>query len=269
MTTHLVIPDTQVAPGAPIDHCDWIGRYILQIKPEVVVHLGDHWDMPSLSTYDEDTVEMEGRRLQDDIESGNRAIRKFTAPAKDYHSRKVSYKCKGYKPRWVFCLGNHEQRILRYVSSNPKLQGFLGYHSLYLDDWEVHDFLHPVEIDGVWYCHYFLNPANGRAVSGMMETRLKTVGFSFTQGHQQGRKVGERELANGQSVRGLVVGSCYLHDMGYRGPQACSEWRGIIVKHEVRNGTYDLMEVSLDFLCRKYEQMPLRRFIDEKYPEAA
>lgn len=32
---------------------------------------------------------------------------------------------------------------------------------------------------------------------------------------------------------------------------------------------YDLMEVSLDFLCRKYEQMPLRKFVDEKYPEAA
>ncbi|MDG2088118.1 MAG: hypothetical protein P8J68_05185, partial [Arenicellaceae bacterium] len=81
----------------------------------------------------------------------------------------------------------------------------------------------------------------GKPYGGMMETRIKNIGFSFTQGHQQTRKVGERELADGTIQRGLVVGACYLHNEAYKGPQGNSHWRGLIVKHEVHNGNYDLM----------------------------
>lgn len=49
---HFVIPDTQVKKGVPIDHMAWIGAAIRDYKPDVVVHLGDHWDFPSLSRYD-------------------------------------------------------------------------------------------------------------------------------------------------------------------------------------------------------------------------
>jgi hypothetical protein len=50
------------------------------------------------------------------------------------------------------------------------------------------------------------------------------------------------------------------------GPQGNAYWRGLFVKHEVKNGEYDLMEVSLDYLCRKYERMPLWEFMKRKYP---
>jgi hypothetical protein len=43
-----VVPDTQVKPDAPIDHLLWAGRYAVDRKPDVVVFIGDHWDMPSL-----------------------------------------------------------------------------------------------------------------------------------------------------------------------------------------------------------------------------
>jgi len=262
---HLVIPDTQVRPGVPTDHLGWIGKYILDILPDVVVHLGDHWDMPSLSQYDEGKVRMEGRRVQDDFDVGNKALRDVYVPALEYNERKKKNKEKQYNPRWVLTLGNHENRIDRYVEANPKLQGAISVKCLDAGPFEVHPFLHPVEVDGVWYSHYFYNPMNGRPYAGMMETRIKNVGFSFTMGHQQGKKVGERQLGNGKMQRGLVVGSCYLHDENYIGPQGNYEWRGVVVKHEVRDGNYDLMEVSLDYLCRKYEQMRLDRFLNAKY----
>ena len=44
MVSHLVIPDTQAKVGAPTKHLEWIGRYILDRRPDVVVHLGDHWE---------------------------------------------------------------------------------------------------------------------------------------------------------------------------------------------------------------------------------
>ena len=51
------------------------------------------------------------------------------------------------------------------------------------------------------------------------ETRLKTIGFSFTQGHVQCKDSGEISCANGNVIRGLVCGAFYLHDEDYKGPQ--------------------------------------------------
>ena len=71
MTTHLVIPDTQVKPGVPTDNLRWFGLYAAEKMPDVIVHLGDHWDMPSLSSYDKGKRAMEGRRYRADVQAGN------------------------------------------------------------------------------------------------------------------------------------------------------------------------------------------------------
>ena len=62
-----------------------------------------------------------------------------------------------------------------------------------------------------------------------------------------------------------MSGSYYLHDESYRGPQANNEWRGIVVKNQVLNGNYDIMELSMSYLCRKYEGVELDKFL-KKYP---
>jgi hypothetical protein len=50
----------------------------------------------------------------------------------------------------------------------------------------------------------------------------------------------------------LVAGSFYQHSEAYKGPQGNGHWHGIIFKHEVCEGNYDLMELSLNYLKRKY-----------------
>ena len=77
MTRHLVIPDTQIKPEHPIDHMYWAGRYACAMKPNVIVHLGDHWDFPSLSSYDVGKKSFEGRRYSADVEAGNEAMQVF------------------------------------------------------------------------------------------------------------------------------------------------------------------------------------------------
>lgn len=242
--THLVIPDTQCKPGANLEFLLWIGRYIADRKPDVVVHLGDHWDMPSLSGYEKAGSKwFEGKRVKEDIDAGNEGMRLLMKGMGNYRPK-----------RMVLLRGNHEDRITRACNDDPRLIGLLGEHQL-LDKklgWEVIPYLKPIEIDGVTYCHYFYNPSNGKPYSGNVETMLRNIGFSFTQGHQQGLRWGRRELPNGRVQLGLVAGSCYLHNEHYRGPQASAEWRGVVVKHEVHNGNYDPMFVSLDYLRRKY-----------------
>jgi len=254
-----MIPDTQVTPDTPTDHLSWIGEYLAEIQPDVIVHIGDHADMESLSSYDKGKKAAEGRRVIKDIEAANEAMILLTKPITD-----------AYSPELHFTLGNHENRINIASENNASLEGFLTTDLLnYADQgWNVHDFLKPVEVDGVTYAHYFYNPMSGRPFGGeSIVTKLKNIGFSFSMGHQQTHQTGLRELNNGRITRGLISGACYLHDESYKGHQGNGYWRGVIIKHEVFEGCYDIMEVSLDYLCRKYEGIPVSLFMQKKYPE--
>ena len=255
MTSHLVIPDTQAKVGAPTKHLEWIGRYILDRRPDVVVHLGDHWDMPSLSSYDKGRKAMEGRRYLADVAAGNEAWAVLNAPLEAYNAKRREFKEAQYLPRRVLLRGNHEHRIMRAVEADAQLDGVIGYHHLESPGWEVHDFLAPVEIDGVSYVHFLVNPMNGRPMGGPALTRLRNYGASFTMGHQQTLDYGLR-FVKGRSQHALVAGSCYLHEEDYL-PVDHQYWRGVIVKHQVEGGSYDPMFVSLDYLCRKYEGVSL------------
>ena len=270
MRTHIVIPDCQVTPDSPQDHLTWIGEYIVEQKPDVIVCIGDFADMEALSSFDRGKRQFEGRRYIRDVDAGRTAMMRLLKPMNDYNEKQVRQHEKKYRPEMHMTLGNHEYRIQRAIDSQAELDGVMGVMDLGYEDfgWQVYPFLDVVTIDGVAYSHYFANPQSGRPYGGQsIDTRLKNIGFSFTMGHQQTLMTGQRFLNNGSRIRGLVAGACYLHDEDYRGSQSNSEWRGIIVKHEVRHGQYDLMEVSLDFLCRKYEGCHVWEFMQDKYPE--
>lgn len=242
--THIVIPDTQTKAGVPLAHMDWIGQFIrdeYEGADLAVIHLGDHWDMPSLSSYDKGRKAMEGRRYVKDIDAGNDAFHRLSDPFADIDADRH------------FLLGNHENRITRAAEADAQLDGLCTLDDLDTAGWQVHGFLDPITLDGVTYAHYFYNPMTGRPYSGAnVEARLKTVGHSFTMGHQQGRKFGQVDTIRGSHL-GLVAGSCYIHDEDYLGFQTVNYWRGIVVCHQVENGEYDPMFVSLDYLCRRYE----------------
>ena len=258
---HIVIPDTQVKDGVPLNHLTWIGRYIVDRwanKPNVkIIHLGDHWDMPSLSSYDrKGGTKMEGRRVAYDIAAGIDGFGMLNEPFEVLNSRHR----KRWRPDRVFLLGNHENRISRAIENDAQMDGLLDLNMLDTGGWETYPFLQPVFLDGVGYSHYWYNPMSGNPYAGMIETRLKNVGHTFTMGHQQTLMYGVRFVA-GRSQHGLVAGACYLHEEDYKGPQGNAHWRGIIVKHEVRDGSYDPMFVSLDYLCRRYEGVSLHEFL--------
>lgn len=159
-----------------------------------------------------------------------------------------------------FLIGNHEERIERAQQDMASFTGAIGYKDLALDGWKVHGFLDVAWIDGVAYSHFFANNKSGRPLGGMVPSRLKTLGHSFVQGHQQGLEVGTWTTLQGMRW-GIVAGSCYLHEEGYRAQGADQNcWHGVVLLHEVRDGIFDPMFVSLDFLCRRYEKMSLASF---------
>jgi hypothetical protein len=93
---------------------------------------------------------------------------------------------------------------------------------------------------------------SGKPWGGMIDTRLKNVGYSFTQGHQQCLLYGRRDLTNGDVLNGLVCGAFYLHDEDYKGVQGNHHFRGIIHKYNVRNGDYDMKAIRISSLLEEY-----------------
>ncbi len=264
---HIVIGDTQVKPGVPTDHIGWIGRYIVDQfagQDVAIIHVGDHYDMPSLSSYDKGTKGMEGRRYVDDIRAGNKAFDLLCAPLAKYNTGRRARD--RWNPERHFLLGNHENRIARACEADAQLDGVISFDDLNPKDhgWTVHPFLDILQLDGVSYSHYFYHPNTGRPYGGEnLYTRLKQIGHSFTMGHQQGAAYAVRPVGKTRH-HGLVLGSSYLHEEKYLGPQATAYWRGIVVCHQVERGTYDPMFVSLDYLCRKYTHRTLREFMSSR-----
>jgi hypothetical protein len=254
MTVHCVIPDTQVKEGVDLSYLTWVGQYIADKKPDVVVQIGDFADMPSLSSYDVGKKSFEGRRYRKDIEVTHLAMDMLLAPIKEYNERARRNKDKQYKPRMVLTLGNHEQRISRAVEGDPKLDGTLSMDDLGYKErgWEVYDFLDTVVIDGVVYSHYFTSGVMGRPVASAAALLAKKH-MSAVMGHVQNRQIAYSNRADGTQITGLFSGCCYLHDEEYLGCQGNRYWRGIWMLHEVNNGSFDEMPVSLDYLRKKYE----------------
>lgn len=253
--THAVIADTQAKPGVNLDYLRWVGEYLVEKRPDVWIHIGDHYDFPSLSSYDKGKRVMEGRRLKDDIEAGNEGMRILLAPLRELQERQRANRKKVYTPELHFIPGNHEERFNRYANDNPELDGFVGVDTLPLKEmgWEVGEFLKPVVIDGIHYVHYIQNSMNGKAMGGKALNILKQVGDSFVMGHRQTLDIAilDNQLC-GRMKLGLINGACYEHDEEYKGHQGNDHFRGITLIHEVKDGFGLPMPVSLNYLKAKY-----------------
>lgn len=256
MIRHLVIPDTQCKPGVPLDHLTALGNYILECKPTTIIHLGDHWDFPSLNRYDPATKKAaEGQDFEADLECANQAMDMILEPLRKYNRRHSSRK--RLKPDLHYCMGNHDVRPQYAINEQPWMRATYDPKRLNLRSWNVHQFLTPIVIDDISYSHYYIRGANGsitQSKRGMPSAKAQVVreAMSCTAGHKQGLDVHVQPVGNKRVHRGIIAGSFYQHDEHYLTGQQIY-WRGVLVKNDVRDGgNYDLMEISLDYLMRKY-----------------
>lgn len=241
--SHLVIPDTQVKPGTGKAHILAAGRLAREERPQSIIVIGDWWDFPSLSSYDKGTVSAEGKRYLDDVRAGNEAMKAFLAEA---------LRPKSYRPNLYFTIGNHEARADKHMQANPHLDGVMGLKDLHLEGFKVSPFLELCHVDGIAYSHYFANPFSGRPYGGTIQNMLNKIGFSFTMGHKQCLDIGRKDLCNGKAIQGLIAGAFYTQDEEYKGPQGNKHWRGLIMKHNVRQGEYDLETWTMRRLMKFY-----------------
>lgn len=251
MTTHLVIPDPHAHPDHNNKRADYIGQLILDLRPDVVVNLGDMFDMPSMSDYDKGKKSFHGRAFRKDLEAGHEFDDRMWRPIR---------KAKKKRPHSIFIEGNHEYRLKRLLDMQPELEGTVGFNDFDLNRnynrVVEYDGRTPgiTEVDGITYCHFAVSGVMGRPVSGEHPAySLLTKQFSsITCGHIHVFDHCVRTDISGRKINGLVAGVFQDYDSEWAGEINKLWSRGVVVKRGVERGQYDLQWISLKTLEKEY-----------------
>src|SRR3990167_403731 len=246
---HLVIPDSHAHPNFDNKRYTYLGHLISDIKPDVVIDIGDWWDMPSLNSFDTKGKKyFEGRNYKKDIEAGLDANDRMLT---------IIRRKKRKLPRFVRCLGNHEYRIIKAIENDPVLDGTIGLDDLCSGDfgWEEHSFLQPIEIDGIHYSHYFIAGVSGKALGGVNHARALVLKYhrSVTQGHSHLHDHSIVTDVGGVKLHGCVVGCYQDYESDWAGPANILWDAGVVIKRGVNNGQYDLEWVSMKRIVEAYK----------------
>lgn len=249
--THLVIPDIHAHPDHHNERATWLSKLIMDIKPDVVVNIGDSADMPSLSSYDKGKRSFHGRTYAADIGSHHSFQQRLWEPIKARKKR---------LPRRVVLIGNHDQRIEKALDLSPELDGTISMDDLGLGDY--YDEVVPYAgnspgvtcIDGVSYAHFFGSGVMGRPVGGQHPaTSLITTKFtSCVSGHLHLADWSVRTDANGRRIHGVFCGVYQDYVSDWAGEANKLWWRGIVVLHNVEDGNFDPQFISLESIKKEY-----------------
>jgi hypothetical protein len=217
------------------------------LRPEVVVDIGDWADMGSLSGYDVGKRSFEGRRYWKDVAAAKEARERF--------GNELA-KARRYSPLLISTEGNHEDRITRATDDQPALDGLISTRDLGAEEhgWQVYKFLEPAVVDGIAYAHYHPSGVKNKPVGGIhaAASLIRLGHMSCIAGHSHTYDYSEQTRRDGQKVLGMQVGCYFTHFMPWAGPANHMYWRGIVVLRDVANGYGSVEKHSIEQVQRRY-----------------
>ena len=259
MTTHLVIPDAHASINVSNRRFDWLGEFILEEQPDVIIDIGDFGDLSTLGTYDVGTKNGEGKRILDEVacikDASDRVFKRISA----YNSTRTRHKKPQYNPRIIRCGGNHEEgRLKRFINENPRFEGLVTLEQMGFKDHgsEYVPFLQPTLVDGIAYSHFFYVKDKRYPIS-TAKMLLQKLHMSATCGHSHIRDFSEAARPDGKRIQGLIVGGYHdpeNKDSDYAGPQGVlTWWSGVVMKYvNESGGTYSPRFIDIEELQKRY-----------------
>ena len=257
---HLIIPDTHNYHGDDRSRIGYLATYISQIKPEVIIIMGDWFDMNSINRFDKTgSLKKEGEKVALDLKAGLNALSDLLKPIRELNQELQSKKKKQYKPRIIFTEGNHEIRLSKFIDQNPVLEGLLTpieelmTENPYLPIEYIRygDF---IEVGKILYTHILFN--GGRPISGRVNTcgdalRLVDKSVIFCHTHRlefkQFKRMGSNKLIT------ALNGGCFLeNEPEYMYGSHPNWWSGIVKVYPDGKGNFDIETVSLQTLRNFY-----------------
>lgn len=252
----MFIPDRQATPGGTNKIDIAIGNYVIKHKPEVIINIGDHADMSSLSFHDVGTKQFEGRTYKADIEASIHAHELMFLPIAKHNEYCMRTNTIPYNPETFICYGNHENRITRTIDKDRKLDGIISLDDLQYTRFYKHvfPFLEQFQVDGITYKHYAWKKMPDKAMGGELIARniLNHEMTSISVGHTPEFHYYEKFRGDGKRIQCMVAGACFEHYEHYAGERNRQYWRGIVHKHGVSDGNYDLEQISIQRLFNDY-----------------
>ncbi len=261
--THLVIPDSHIAPDDLNHRFIRLAKFICDLKPDKIINIGDMADMISLNNFDIGKTRSKfcGKSYAQDIAAAHDAMEKM---------ERTILRTKWGKQKWKgvekhITLGNHENRIERFIDYNGQLENFIDMSDLRYDEfgWKSHPYQEQINLNGVIYSHNVAFQMAHRPISGVHHAHTLmmkwhnsiTVGHSHLMDYKQ-----HTDISTGRKMHGLVAG-CFLErdktgDIvqfeDYAGQSQHLWWSGLIVKENVMNGDYDMRTIRMQTLVNDY-----------------
>jgi len=250
----LVVPDQHAHPDHNNDRADWLGKFILDRKPDVVVNMGDTFDMPSLSSYDKGKASFHGASYEKDIVAGIDFLDRMWHPIR---------KAKKKRPYSVFLEGNHCHRLKKVLEYDPQLAG--DRFGVSYKNYQLTDYHHEVvyyegqtpgiyTLEGVSFAHFFVSGLMGRPIGGEHHAAslIAKNHSSCVAAHSHTVDWAVRHTTSGKRVMGLVAGVYQDYESSWAGSLNKLWWPGVIVLRGTEQGSYDPEFISLSSLRREY-----------------
>lgn len=252
--TVLVVPDQHAHPGHHNDRADWLGKLILDLKPTVVMNMGDTADLASLASFDKGKASFASASYQRDVESHLDFQDRMWSPIK---------KSKRKQPYSITLIGNHEQRIHKTLDYEPHLAGDkygISMKNLDLDHYykEVVPYSGSTpgvyNLDNTLFAHYFISGVMGRPIGGVNHAAslLDKNYCSSVAAHSHTFDFSVRAKADGGTIMGLVCGVYQDYHSGWAGAAGNLWHRGCAILHNFEDGKWDLEWVSIQRMKENY-----------------
>lgn len=214
MTRVLYFTDAHNMPGLDNTRFKWLGRFVNDVKPDILVDGGDFDDFGSLCSHDRNET-YKGKikpSLARDLEA--------SAESRGILAHEITHPC-----RKIVTIGNHEDRIWRYENNNPEMYGITS--AIYEDilkatGWEFVRYKEYITIAGVDFTHVPFNkskPYEGenatKQIAGKAQ-RDTVFGHIHELYHYVDGKLGNQSVT-------AFCGGCFMPD-GYI-PDYCKNTR--------------------------------------------
>lgn len=253
----LVIGDAHVNPeqmhNGELDRFAALGKKIVADQPDYVIIIGDFLSMDCLSAWDKNKrAKMEGMRYHLEVEAGNKALDLLMAPIQEWAKR-----TKKKMPVFIYVEGNHEDRLTRYLETDPTFLGTVSIpKDLHLDKRKVQwvPYKDVFYVNGVGFTHIPIGGA-GRAIGNpaVCQKALKLFAHSVVFGHTHTLDhCAEHRHGAAHLNQSLSVGCFFYHVDDYAKGSKTDYWRGVVSLNIYSENRFDFTTTSLSSLMKEW-----------------
>lgn len=253
-----IVGDAHVDEVQSLDRFNWLGKHIAATRPDYVVIIGDFLSMNCLSEWDRNKrAVMEGKRYHSEIRAGNLALNNMLNPI--WHLNVTLKKSKKalYEPKLIYIMGNHEDRLDRYLEKDPTFLGTIDIKKdLLLKErgFEVVEYKDVWTLNGVSYTHIPIS-GGGKAIGNptVCQKALKLFSGSVVFGHTHTLDhAAEHRHGADHLSQALCVGCYFEHVDDYAVGSKTDYWRGIVDLNNYSEGRFDFSTISMSQMKEKY-----------------